>query len=185
MSLARPLSELAVVSKVEDEVVPQMMVQDNRELSLAFLLTRSGELKQGLVDFAVSPRCERYLAKFVGEADDHGCALTDSEAINAIDRFALQYRLPNGDTVVDRFLASRPDLTAADRELLRGWRDPVEGIFERRTGPSACRGRGTAQRLLSSSAGGRARRQDRSEYGAEAPGPGRARHRVSCQPCLR
>jgi hypothetical protein len=31
---------------------------------------------------------------------------------------------------VDRFVASRPDLTAADREMLLGWRDPVEGIFE-------------------------------------------------------
>jgi hypothetical protein len=52
------------------------------------------------------------------------------DAISAIDRFALQYRLPDGQTVVDRFVASRPDLTAADREMLLGWRDPVEGIFE-------------------------------------------------------
>jgi hypothetical protein len=32
--------------------------------------------------------------------------------------------------VLDQFLASWPGLSAADRELLRGWRDPVEGIFE-------------------------------------------------------
>ena len=32
--------------------------------------------------------------------------------------------------MLDQFLAGRPDLTAADREMLRGWRDPVEGIFE-------------------------------------------------------
>ncbi len=32
--------------------------------------------------------------------------------------------------MVDRFVASRPDLDAADREMLLGWRDPVEGIFE-------------------------------------------------------
>jgi hypothetical protein len=32
--------------------------------------------------------------------------------------------------VLDQFLAGRPDLTATDREMLRGWRDPVEGIFE-------------------------------------------------------
>ena len=42
----------------------------------------------------------------------------------------LQHRLPNGKTVVDQFVAGRPDLTAADREMLLGWRDPVEGIFE-------------------------------------------------------
>jgi len=51
-------------------------------------------------------------------------------AIGVTDWFALQHRLPGGDTVVDRFVASRPDLTAADREMLLGWRDPVEGIFE-------------------------------------------------------
>jgi len=32
--------------------------------------------------------------------------------------------------VLDQFLASWPDLSAADREMLRGWRDPVDGIFE-------------------------------------------------------
>ena len=32
--------------------------------------------------------------------------------------------------MLDQFLASWPDLSAADREVLRGWRDPVDGIFE-------------------------------------------------------
>ncbi|MFE9363652.1 hypothetical protein ACFYNN_12710 [Streptomyces sp. NPDC006978] len=32
--------------------------------------------------------------------------------------------------MVDRFVAGRKDLSAADREMLLGWRDPVEGIFE-------------------------------------------------------
>jgi hypothetical protein len=35
--------------------------------------------------------------------------------------------------VLDAFLASRPDLSAADRDMLRGWRDPVEGVFEIRS----------------------------------------------------
>jgi hypothetical protein len=39
----------------------------------------------------------------------------------------------DGRTVVDRFVASRPDLAAADREMLPGWRDPVEGNFEIRS----------------------------------------------------
>ena len=30
-------------------------------------------------------------------------------------------------------MASLPDLDAADREMLLGWRDPVEGIFEIRS----------------------------------------------------
>ena len=101
------------------------------EEGLAVLIERSVELKRDLVDFACSPRLERSLAaamlkaglKEPGEAD----------AINTIDRFALQYRLPDGKTVVDRFVASRPDLDAAGREMLLGWRDPVEGIFEIRS----------------------------------------------------
>jgi hypothetical protein len=72
------------------------------------------------------------------EATDPWQELSEGEAIGVIDRFALQYRLPNGKTVLDQFLAGRPDLTVADREMLRGWRDPVEGIFEiRRKDPDS------------------------------------------------
>jgi hypothetical protein len=103
---------------------------DGDEPTLASLIERSAELKRTLVDFALSPRCERHLERFMREATSPDKVLTDGEAIDVIDRFALQHRLPNGKTVLDRFLASRPDLTAADRETLCGWRDPVEGIFE-------------------------------------------------------
>ena len=56
--------------------------------------------------------------------------LAEDEAIDAVDRFVLLYRLPNGKTVLDQFLAGWPDLSAADKEMLCGWRDPVDGIFE-------------------------------------------------------
>ncbi|MFF4559456.1 hypothetical protein [Streptomyces sp. NPDC001435] len=56
--------------------------------------------------------------------------LDEGEAIRIVDHFILRYRLPDGSTVVDRFVAGRKDLTAADREMLLGWRDPGEGIFE-------------------------------------------------------
>jgi len=61
---------------------------------------------------------------------DAGEELRDGGAVGVMDRFTLQHRLPNGKTVIDQFLAGRPGLTPADRELLRGWSDPVEGIFE-------------------------------------------------------
>ena len=64
------------------------------------------------------------------EMTDPWQELSESDAIGVIDRFVLQRRLPNGKTVLDQFVAGRPDLTATDREMLRGWRDPVEGIFE-------------------------------------------------------
>jgi hypothetical protein len=98
---------------------------------LAVLIERSAELKRDLVDFACSPRLERSLAAAMLEAGLE--EVEEADAIGTIDRFALQYRLPDGKTVVDRFVASRPDLDAADREMLLGWRDPVEGIFEIRS----------------------------------------------------
>ena len=98
---------------------------------LAVLIERSAELKRDLVDFACSPRLERSLAAAMLEAGLE--EPVEADAIGTIDRFALQYRLPDGRTVVDRFVASRPDLDAADREMLLGWRDPVEGIFEIRS----------------------------------------------------
>jgi hypothetical protein len=98
---------------------------------LARLIERSAELKRDLVDFACSPRLERALAAAMLEAGLE--ELEEADAIGTIDRFALQYRMRDGRTVVDRFVASRPDLDAADREMLLGWRDPVEGIFEIRS----------------------------------------------------
>ena len=112
------------------EVALRAMNHDDHEPSLASLIERSAELKRALVDFALSPRFERHLERFMLEAADPYQDLSEGEAIGVIDRFALQHRLPNGKTVLDQFLASLPDLTAADREMLRGWRDPVEGIFE-------------------------------------------------------
>jgi hypothetical protein len=98
---------------------------------LTRLIGRSSELKRDLVDFACSPRLRRSLASAMAEAGLE--EVDEADAIATIDRFALQYRMRDGRTVVDRFVASRPDLDAADRELLLGWRDPVEGIFEIRS----------------------------------------------------
>lgn len=103
------------------------MNHDGDERSLASLIERSAELKRALVDFALSPRSERHLERFMREAAGPCQELSEGETIDVIDRFALQHRLPNGKTVLDQFLAGRPDLTAADREMLRCWRDPVEG----------------------------------------------------------
>ena len=63
------------------------------------------------------------------EAADSAAELAEADAIGITDRFVLQHRLPNGKTVLDEFLASRRDLTAAEREMLRGWRDPGGGDF--------------------------------------------------------
>ena len=46
------------------------------------------------------------------------------------DHFILQRRLTDGRTVVDHFVSAHPHLPEADRQMLLGWRDVVEGIFE-------------------------------------------------------
>ena len=47
-----------------------------------------------------------------------------------VDHFALQYQLPSGTTVVEAFAAAHPELTDTERDMLLGWRDVVEGIFD-------------------------------------------------------
>ncbi|MFF4545977.1 hypothetical protein ACFY1J_17305 [Streptomyces sp. NPDC001406] len=98
--------------------------------SLTDLIEHSAELKRQLVAFGQSSRFDRWLTPLLLEAAGPERQLDEGEAIRIVDHFILRYRLPDGSTVVDRFVAGRKDLTAADREMLLGWRDPVEGIFE-------------------------------------------------------
>ncbi|NEC87837.1 hypothetical protein [Streptomyces sp. SID12501] len=104
--------------------------QGGGELSLADLIERSAELKGQLVAFGQSARFDRWLTPLLLEAAGPERQLDEGGAIRIVDHFILRYRLPDGSTVVDRFVARRKDLTAVDREILLGWRDPVEGIFE-------------------------------------------------------
>ncbi|MGW1001277.1 hypothetical protein [Streptomyces sp. NPDC002520] len=104
--------------------------QGGGEPSLADLIERSAELKGQLVAFGQSARFDRWLTPVLLEAAGPERQLDEGEAIRIIDHFILRYRLPDGSTVVDRFVAGRKDLTAVDRAMLLGWRDPVEGIFE-------------------------------------------------------
>ncbi|MET7457794.1 hypothetical protein ABZT03_39285 [Streptomyces sp. NPDC005574] len=98
--------------------------------SLTDLIKRSAELKGQLVAFGQSARFDRWLTPLLLQAAGPERQLDEGEAIRLMDHFILRYRLPDGSSVVDRFVAGRKDLTAVDREMLLGWRDPVEGIFE-------------------------------------------------------
>ncbi|MER6377929.1 hypothetical protein ABT255_59165 [Streptomyces mirabilis] len=106
------------------------MRQEVGERSLTDLIERSAELKGQLVAFGQSSRFDRWLTPLLLEAAGPERQLDEGEAIRIVDHFILRYRLPDGSTVADRFVAGRKDLTAVDREMLLGWRDPVEGIFE-------------------------------------------------------
>jgi len=99
-------------------------------MTIASLVERSAELKGELLEFSWQPRFDHdrhevlrdhFPDRFVGD---------ESELITALDYFLLQHELRSGKTVVERFVASRTDLPEDERELLLGWRNVVEGMFE-------------------------------------------------------
>lgn len=99
------------------------------------LIARSGELKAELLSYAQTKRFDRYreaeLRKAAemrgGEPPEPG----SDRWITAMDDFIMTFRFPDGTGVIDRYLAAHgKNLRKSDRELLRGWLDPVDGIFE-------------------------------------------------------
>src|SRR5215831_5065068 len=94
------------------------------------LVKRAGQLKPMLVNFAFSPLFDRELTAVI--AQEFPDMIVDDEAMFSIvlDHFVLQHRLESGITVVDAFVAAHPELTAAERDMLLGWRDVLEGMFE-------------------------------------------------------
>jgi Domain of unknown function (DUF6398) len=95
----------------------------------AGLLDHCSELKRQLVEFARSRRFSRQLAQALREGS-RGKAIDESEFINITDHFILQRPLPGERTVVETFISAHPELAEADRRMLLGWRDVVEGVFE-------------------------------------------------------
>jgi hypothetical protein len=100
------------------------------------LVERAGDLKTGLIEFALSPRFDRELSAVVAENFPDGRVIDESMLSMVLDHFALQYRLPTGSTVVEAFTAAHPELTGAERDMLLGWRDVVvEGVFDLTSSP--------------------------------------------------
>ncbi|MDP8923283.1 MAG: hypothetical protein M3O34_10470 [Chloroflexota bacterium] len=94
------------------------------------LIERSGDLKRELLAFAQEPRFERAYRRALRERFGPFDLPDEAEFANFLDHFILQRRLKDGRTVVEQFVAERPDLPEEEREMLLGWRDVVEGIFE-------------------------------------------------------
>lgn len=100
------------------------------------LVARSGDLKRELVEYARQPRYHRAFREVLSAQGADSVGDDEQRLTMFFDHFVLQHRLRNGKTVVEQFVAARPDLPEAERELLLGWRDVVEGIFavQRREG---------------------------------------------------
>jgi hypothetical protein len=94
------------------------------------LVERAGTLKGMLVDFALSDRFDRELTAVIARQFPGGLVTDEAMFAMTVDHFALQYRLPSGTTVVQEFVADHPELPAAERDMLLGWQDVAEGLFE-------------------------------------------------------
>lgn len=99
-------------------------------LDLGDLIERSGELKAELIEFSSKPRYEQAFREVASAHLGHDCVIREGQLIDILDRFVLQHRLRSGQTIVEQFVAARSDLSALERDMLLGWRDVVEGIFE-------------------------------------------------------
>jgi len=113
---ARTGSQVTRTPPVADAAAPS---------GVAGLLDRCSDLKRQLVGFARSGRFSRLLDQAL-RAGSGG----DVDEINIIDHFILQRPLPGGGTVVETFISAHPELAEADRQMLLGWREVVEGVFE-------------------------------------------------------
>lgn len=95
------------------------------------LVERSGTLKGELVDFAFRPRYRQALmAALSVQTVENTIVADEDQLVGILDRFVLQHRLRNGRTVLEEFVAARDDLPDTERDMLLGWHDVVEGIFE-------------------------------------------------------
>lgn len=90
------------------------------------LFDRAGDLKGELVTYAFGPRYERARTEVLADFDIE----SEGGVVQAMDYFILEHELRNGRTVLDQFVASRPDLPVHEREMLLGWSDYVHGPFE-------------------------------------------------------
>ena len=93
------------------------------------LVSRCGDLKKDLVKFAEGVRFKRAFSQALEER--YGKVIVDDEdnIANFFDYFILQYSLADGRTVVDHYVENHSELPEAEKAMLLGWKDVVEGIF--------------------------------------------------------
>lgn len=91
------------------------------------LLDRTAELKADLVRFAID---HHFLDIFADKLVDGVLVLRDEDEVDGIiDAFVTDHEFPDGSTLHDHFVLSRPDLSARDRAVVLGWKDSLTGVF--------------------------------------------------------
>lgn len=95
------------------------------------LIARSGDLKRQLVTFSRRPRYRSAFRRATKQRfGSHSIRADEEDVVNFIDAFVLQHKLSDGRTVLEHFVDACSNLTRAERDMLLGWHDVVEGIFE-------------------------------------------------------
>jgi hypothetical protein len=127
-----PVSAADRVQSMASQITAAVDLAATSPASMADLINRAADLKGELVAFAQGPRFARRLDALLFEAaDSRGGYLNEATAVSVIDYFALQHRLSDGRTVVERFVEQRrPRLSDDDRVMVLGWRDVIDGCFE-------------------------------------------------------
>lgn len=90
------------------------------------LIDRAGDLKGELVSFAMSPRFDTAFRQMIFRTFPDGVVDHEPRFAAAMETFLFDGPNP----VVDEFVADRPDLPDAERDMLLGWKDGVHGVFE-------------------------------------------------------
>jgi hypothetical protein len=99
--------------------------------SIAALVDRSGDLKRELVEFSSQRRFDRAFKQAVRQEFGGDVIVGDEgDFANFLDRFVLEWKLADGRTVVEHFVEAHPELSDAERQMLLGWQDVVESLFE-------------------------------------------------------
>jgi hypothetical protein len=94
------------------------------------LIDCAGDLKKELLEFAYQPQFAKQLGRRLQDAASNKI-VNEGTLARVVDHFALQHRLPDGHTVAERFVAQRrPRLSDPEREMVLGWLEVAEGIFE-------------------------------------------------------
>jgi len=94
------------------------------------LVERSADLKGELLRFAQGKRFANALSEALEERFGATVITEEQELIGFFDHFLLQRRFSDGRTMVERFVRARGDLPRAERNMMLGWVNVVEGLFE-------------------------------------------------------
>lgn len=93
-------------------------------------MEHAGALKRQLVHFGEAKRFAGDLVEAQIHYFDSPEPVSNPQYVSFLDYFLLQYRLSDGLMVVDHFVKENEALPQSDRDILLGWKNVVEGLFE-------------------------------------------------------